>query len=72
MIAIGIDQSKTDPATPGFSNGSNLGFIRRAGRFSSFQNHGAVSRLSSVFRGKSFVVFFESVFYTAIKPLIIV
>ena len=62
MIAIGVDQSKTDPATPGFSNGANLGLIRGAGRFSSFQNHGTVSRLSPVFRGKSFVVFLNRFF----------
>ena len=36
MIAIGIDQSKTDAASPGFSNGANLGFIRPADGFSSF------------------------------------
>jgi hypothetical protein len=57
VIAIGIDQRKTDPATPGFSNGSNLGFIRPVSRFSSFQDHGAVRRLSSVFRGGSFLVY---------------
>ena len=45
MIAIGIDQSETDPASPGFSDGANLGFIRPAGRFSSFQDHGAARRL---------------------------
>ena len=70
VIAIGIDQRKTDPATPGFSNGSNLGFIRPVSRFSSFQDHGAVRRLSSVFRGELFG--FESFCRTATKPLFIV
>ena len=68
VVAIGIDQCKTDPATPGFTNGSNLGFIRPVSRFSSFQNHGAVRRLSSVLRGESFG--FESVLSYRYKAVV--